>query len=96
MNIQNKLIFLHFPKTAGRYITDMLITHNNVERLENIREKPLMPMAHFKWSDISNNVNNNQIPKCCFIASNSDFNVATSVFNSAISALSACCILSIS
>ena len=61
MNIQNKIIFLHFPKTAGRYITDMLITHNNVERLENIREKPLVATAHFKWSDISNNVNNNQI-----------------------------------
>lgn len=59
MNIQNKLIFLHFPKTAGRYITEQLF-NNNVERLENIREKPLMPMKHFKWSDISNNVNNNQ------------------------------------
>lgn len=59
MNIQNKLIFLHFPKTGGRYITEELLK-NNVEILENIREKPLMPMTHFNWSDISNNVNNNQ------------------------------------
>ena len=60
MNIQNKLIFLHFPKTGGRYITDQLFKYN-VERLENIREKPMLPMEHFKWSDISNNINNNQI-----------------------------------
>ena len=60
MNIQNKLIFLHFPKTGGRYITDQLFK-NNVKRLENIREKPMLPMKYFKWSDISNNINNNQI-----------------------------------
>ena len=59
MNIQNKLIYLHFPKTGGRYVSEQLIEHN-VDILENIRDKPLMPMKHFKWSDISNNVNNNQ------------------------------------
>ena len=59
MNIQNKLIYLHFPKTGGRYVSEQLIEHN-VDILENIRDKSLMPMKHFKWSDISNNVNNNQ------------------------------------
>lgn len=59
MNIENKLIFLHFPKTGGRYIREQLMKHN-VDILENIREKPMIPMTHFKWSDISNNVNNNQ------------------------------------
>lgn len=60
MNIQNKLIFVHFPKTAGRFISEQLF-NNNIEPLENIRDKPMLPMVHFKWSDISNNVNNNQI-----------------------------------
>lgn len=61
MEIHNKLIYIHFPKTAGQFITEKLFKHDEVNILKSIKNKSVDPMNHFKYNDIIDDIQSHHI-----------------------------------